>query len=252
MQYRSSSAPWVSLGHSLFFLFRYPKLITVSTLLVMCTGLLTWLGVYESLRFIDMLTGDFFVHPPQVDHFWGVPLVWGWTVLRWLFLIVSRIIAFYLAFLLAYCITSPGYVFLSFLAGNRYTGQVREGEAAMTPGGILIDLFEGLKIALLGIVVTMAALVVNFIPVIGQVAAFLIYVFYSTLMFIDFPSSRYRWSLGQKIAWIKRHHTQAFRLGLLPAAISMIPFFNVLFMAFFFPLFTVHTTLNYLSIEGRR
>ena len=251
-QSRSFTTPWVSLGYSIRFIFRYPKLLSVSMMLVVATGLLTWLGTYESLAFIDSLTGDFFAHPPEKAHFWSWPLVWGWTGLRWLFIIVSRVIAFYLAFLLAYCLTTPGYVFLSFLAGNRYTGQAREGEASMTLIGILVDLIEGIKIGMVGLMVTIFALLLNFFPVIGQAGAFLLYVFYSTLMFIDFPSSRYRWKLGQKIGWIKKHRNQAFRLGLLPAAVSMIPIINIFFMALLFPLFTVHTTLNYLSIEGRR
>ncbi len=257
MQGRTSSqshpytTPWVSLGYSTRFIFRYPKVLSLSMILVVATGLLTWLGTYESLAFIDSLTGNFFVHPPEAAHFWSWPLVWGWTGLRWLFIIVSRVIAFYLAFLVAYCLTTPGYVFLSLLAGNRYTGQAREGEASMSLVGICVDLIEGVKIGMVGILVTIVALLLNFLPVIGQATAFLLYVFYSTLMFIDFPSSRYRWKLGQKIDWIKKHRNQAFRLGLLPAAVSMIPIINVFFMALLFPLFTVHTTLNYLSIEDR-
>lgn len=256
MQYRSSSADasaprWISLGFALGFIFRHPKVLSTSFILVISTGLLTWLGAYGSLAFIDSLVGDFFAHAPSVEHFWQMPMVWGWVVLRWLFLLVTRIIAFYLAFLLAYSLTSPGYVFLSFLTGNRYSGQVKEGEATMTVKGFFVDLWEGLKIAVVGVLATIVAFAVNFLPVIGQAMAFLIYVFYSSLMFIDFPSSRYRWTLGQKMGWINSHRGQALRMGLLPAAISMIPLINVFFMALLFPLFTVHSTLNYLNIEGR-
>jgi len=34
--------------------------------------------------------------------------------------------------------------------------------------------------------------------------------------------------------------------------ISMIPLLNVFLMALFFPLFTIHVTLNFLVIEGRK
>jgi CysZ protein len=108
------------------------------------------------------------------------------------------------------------------------------------------------KIGAIGLLVTVAALLANFIPVIGPVAVFVIYVFYSSLMFIDFPASRYRWSLGEKLRWLRQHRAQSFRLGLLPALISMIPLLNVFLMALFFPLFTVHTTLNFLAIEGEK
>ncbi|MGD9949390.1 MAG: EI24 domain-containing protein, partial [Desulfobulbus sp.] len=90
----------------------------------------------------------------------------------------------------------------------------------------------------------------NFIPVAGQAAVFCIYAFYSALMFVDYPASRYRWSLGRKLSWLRHHHNQAFRLGLFPAMISMVPLLNVFLMALLFPLFTVHTTLNFLAIEG--
>ncbi|WP_028584089.1 EI24 domain-containing protein [Desulfogranum mediterraneum] len=243
--------PWVSLGYAAKFIFRYPKLITLSLLLIASTGILTWVGAYGSLNLIDSLVGEFFAQPPETSHFWQWPLFWGWTGIRWLFLIVSRLIAFYLAFLLAYCLTTPGYVFLSYLAANRFTGQARDGEATMSVSGILVDLLEGIKIGGVGLLATLVALVANFIPVVGQAAVFLIYVFYSALMFIDFPASRYRWKLGRKLSWVRLHRSQAFQLGLLPAVISMIPVFNVFFMALLFPLFTVHTTLNYLSIEGR-
>jgi CysZ protein len=96
------------------------------------------------------------------------------------------------------------------------------------------------------------ALPLNFLPVIGQAAVFVLYVYYSALMFVDYPSSRYRWSLGDKLRWLRRHRAPAFRIGLLPALLSMVPILNIFLMALSFPLFTVHTTLNFLAIEGRR
>jgi CysZ protein len=223
-----------------------------SLILIALTGTLTWLGYLLSVDLINNFTGSFFTTPPEVTKFWHWPLVWGWTGLKWIFLILSRVVAFYLAFVLAYCLTTPGYVFLSTWAGNRYTQRAGENEATFTVGGVLIDLLEGIKIGALGLVVTVAALLVNFIPVFGQAAVFVIYVFYSALMFIDFPASRYRWNLGRKLRWLRQHQNQAFRLGLLPAIVSMIPLLNVFLMALFFPLFTVHTTLNFLAIEGKK
>ncbi len=214
------------------------------------TGALTWLGYLFSVDLINQFTGSFFTAPPTVEHFWHWPLVWGWTAMKWVFLVLSRVVAFYLAFLVAYCLTTPGYVFLSTWAGNRYTEKSGEGEAALSLAGILVDLREGVKIGVIGLLVTVAALLANFIPVIGQVTVFILYVFYSALMFVDFPSSRYRWTLGRKLGWLQQHRNQAFRLGLLPAVISMIPLLNVFLMALFFPLFTIHTTLNFLAIEG--
>ncbi len=246
-----SVSGWITLGYALKFIFRYPKILGTSLVLVVCTGLLTWAAMSFSLLFLDEFTAGFFSQPPEVAHFWQWPLFWGWHGARWLYLIMSRVIIFYLSFLVAYCCTSPGYVFLSLLAGNRYTDNAGEGEAELSFSGIVVDLWEGIKIALVGVVVTGCALLVNFIPAIGQVLAFLIYIYYSTLMFIDFPASRYRWNLRQKMGWVTTYKKLSFRLGLLPAAISLIPIVNIFLMALFFPLFTVHTTLNYLNIEKR-
>jgi CysZ protein len=242
---------WISLGDAAQFIFRYPKLLSLSAVLIFFTGLITWGAMSFSLEFIDGLTSGFFNTSPEAVHFWQRPLVWGWQVIHWLYIVMSRVIVFYLSFLVAYCITSPGYVFLSMLAGNRFSPNVAAGEASFTLSGIIIDIWEGIKIGMVGVVASLLALAVNFLPVIGQVAAFLIYVFYSTLMFIDFPSSRYRWNLRQKIGWVVSHKETSFRLGLFPALISLVPILNIFFLALLFPLFTVHTTLNYLIIEKR-
>jgi len=242
--------PWVPFSSSLAFLFRYPRLLGWSLVLVVLTGSLTWIGYLLSVDLINQFTGSFFTTPPTVEKFWHWPLLWGWTALKWIFFILSRVVAFYLAFVLAYSLTTPGYVYLSTWAGNRYCDQAGQGEAEFSLAGALVDLREGIKIGAMGLVVTVAALLANFIPVIGQVAIFILYAFYSALMFVDYPASRYRWTLGQKIDWLRRHGRQAFRLGLFPAMISMIPLLNVFLMALFFPLFTIHTTLNFLAIEG--
>ena len=96
----STKTPWVSLGYSVAFIFRYPKLLSVSLLLVGLTALLTWIGAHFTLGLVDSFTGNFFVQPPAADHFWKYPLVWGWYLLDWVFLFISRIIVLYLAFLL--------------------------------------------------------------------------------------------------------------------------------------------------------
>jgi len=70
-------------------------------------------------------------------------------------------------------------------------------------------------------------------------------------MLVDFPASRYRWTLGQKLRWVLKHRSLCFRLGLVPALISMIPILNVFLMALFLPLFTIHTTLNFLAFERK-
>ncbi len=247
----SSRTPWISLPRSLAFLLTSPQLLGWSLVLVLLTGALTWLGYVEATHLVDSLTGSFFLHPPQQHGIYGWLLGWGWLISKYLFLAISRVTAFYLSFLAAYCLTSPGYVFLATATEKKYTGRILAAENGLSLRGIFIDLIEGCKIGILGLLVTVIALIVNFIPVIGQGLVFLLYTFYSALMFIDYPSSNRRWNLGRKIAWIAGHKNRSFRLGLLPALITLVPIINILFMALLFPLFTVHTTLNFIAVEDK-
>ncbi len=171
--------------------------------------------------------------------------------MHWGFLIISRIVAFYLAFLLAYSLSAPGYVFLSTATEKKHAGENFEPDAALNIKGLFIDLWEGLKIGLLGILVTIAALMANFIPGVGQVVVLFLYTYYSALMFVDYSSSRRRWSLGEKISWLQKHNRQALRLGILPAILSLVPIVNIFLIAMIFPLMTVHSTLNFISIEKK-
>ncbi len=242
---------WTPFLSSSAFMFRHIRVLGWSILLVIITGGLTWLGYLEAIQLVDKFTGNFFQLPPEGSGVVGWLTAQGWLILKYLFLMVSRIAAFYLAFLTAYCITTPGYVFLSGMVEKIYGKQTGKPASGFKPQQVLIDLLEGIKIGAVGILVTIAALAVNFVPVIGQLLVFLLYVFYSTLMFIDYPASNRSWSLGQKIGWIRTNFRRSFRLGVFPALISMVPIINVFFMALFFPLFTVHSTLNFLSTLER-
>ena len=241
---------WIPFFSSIAFIFCHVRLLGWSALLVAATGLFTWFGYFEAIRLVDGLTGHFFQTAPASAGIVGWLTVKGWVILKYLFLMITRIAAFYLAFLTAYCLTTPGYVFLSGTAEHIYFGRKGAQQNRLSPISLLVDLWEGIKIGIVGLLVTVVALAVNFIPVVGQALVFLIYVFYSALMFIDYPASNKRWSLGQKINWVKKHYRRAFRLGIFPALISLIPLINVLFMAVLFPLFTVHTTLNFIAVQN--
>ncbi|MGD9948728.1 MAG: cysteine biosynthesis protein, partial [Desulfobulbus sp.] len=125
---RSASA-WVPLSFSFAFLLRHPRLLGWSLILVLVTGSLTWAGYLFSIDLINHFTGSFFTTPPAVEKFWQWLLLWGWTGLKWIFMILTRVVAFYLAFVVAYSLTTPGYVFLSTWTGNLYSPRAGEGEA---------------------------------------------------------------------------------------------------------------------------
>lgn len=238
---------WLPLTFSIRFIFGNLNILGLSLLLMFCTGLLTWLGYLVTIHFADGLTGHFFQQAPEAAGIIGWFLVKGWWLLRFLFLVFSRVIAFYLAFLVSYSLTSPGYAFLSLSAEKKYLGEDFTDDDGFTWAGIVKDLVEGCKIGLFGLGVTIAAVFLNLIPVAGAGLVVLLYIFYSTLMFIDYPTSRQRWSLGDKLDWLKQQWPRALRLGWLPAFTSMIPVVNIFFMALLFPLFTVHATLNFVN-----
>ncbi len=245
-----TTAKWIPLSYSFAFLMRSRKLLFYSVLLALFTVAATWAGYLFTVDFVEGMTGTFFLNQPEAAGIWGWTKYSGWVVMKWIFLIITRVVSFYLAFLVAYTLSAPGYVFLSTATEKIHEGKNFEADAALNIKGLLIDLLEGVKIALFGIVVTIAAIAANFIPVIGQIVVFLLYTYYSTLMFLDYPSSRRRWSLGRKIGWIRQHNRPALRLGVFPALISFVPLLNIFFMAMIFPLMTVHTTLNFTAIEG--
>ncbi len=242
-----------SLLSSMTFIFRHMRLVGWSMILILITGFLTWIGYLEAIKLINGLTGHFFQIPPDTSGILGRLEGWGWIVMKYLFLIITRIASFYLAFLLSYCLTTPGYIFLSGSVEKIHPSGVKTYEAdsiTLRISMFFSDLWEGIKIGLIGILVTVVALTVNFIPIVGQVLVFLLYVFYSALMFIDYPASNRHWTLKKKINWVLFHYSISVRIGILPAVISMIPVINIIFMAIFFPLFTVHTTLNFIDVEN--
>ncbi len=240
---------WIPLSRSLVLMVSRKQLLGWSLLLFLITICLTWLGYLVTVDFMDRLTGDFLATAPATDTIWGWIKHKGWLVGSWLFLIVSRIVAFYAAFLLAYTLSTPGYAFLSVAAEKLHAGEAFDSDAAFSLAGVVRDILEGIKIALFGIVVTIAALAVNFVPGIGQAAVVVLYTYYSTLMFIDYPASRRRWSLGEKLSWLRSHSGSAFRIGLLPALLSMIPLVNIFAIALLFPLLTIHASVNFSAIE---
>lgn len=243
----SNPTDWIPLSASLGLMFRKKQLLFWSCILFAVTILLTWIGYTLTVDSIDTLTGSFLSSPPTTDNIWGWIKYSGWIVGKWLLLIISRIIAFYLSFLFAYCLTTPGYVFLSASAEKLHFGEKYAPEDTFTLQGVKTDLIEGFKIAFYGLLVTLAALMVNFIPVIGQIIVFMLYTFYSALMFIDYPASRRRWTLSRKIGWISENGRVAFKLGFFPALLSMIPLLNIFFMALIFPVLTIHATLNFAN-----
>lgn len=247
-QLHENAAP-PSLGTALSLILTNGKLFAYSAALILAMALLTFAGYSFALELLDDWISNFLRPVADAPGFWGWLKGAALLAGNWLYLLVSRTVIFYLAFLLAYTLTTPGYAFLSAAAEKIHAGELFDPDAALTPLGLLVDLWEGVKIALLGIPVTMLALILNFIPVIGQATVFLLYTYYSALLFFDYPASRRRWSLGRKLRWLGEHSSTSFRVGVLPALLSLLPFLNIFLMAMVFPLLTVYASLNFSAVE---
>lgn len=240
---------WIPLSRSVSMMFKTKRLLGYSAILFIVTIALTWFGYMLTTGYADTYISGYFNDPPAAEGIWGWIKHSGWVAGQWFLLVISRIFAFYLSFLFSYSLTTPGYVLLSTVTEKVQLGEHFDPEAGFSVHGALIDLVEGIKIGLYGVLVTFAALAINFIPVIGQLVVFLLYTYYSALMFIDYPASRRRWTLRRKIGWISGNRGIAFRLGFVPALLSMVPFLNIFLLALFFPVLTIHATLNFANLQ---
>ncbi len=142
----SSHRKWIPLTSSALFMLRHGKLMVLSLFLFILTLGITWLCYHVSIGFVDNLTGDFFLEVPQTLTIWGWIKHKGWLLLKWLFLISTRIIAFYLAFLTAYCLTTPGYVILSTATEKYQAGMQFDLTESTKLKGLVVDLKGGINI----------------------------------------------------------------------------------------------------------
>ena len=164
---------------------------------------------------------------------------------------VAAIVVFYISFIFSYTVTSPLYSFISVLAEDIYFGKP-EDATDFSLDIMIEDVLQALKIAGMALVCTVFAFFVNFVPVIGQITAIAFYIVINSLMLIDFPASRRSWDLKTKTLWIRENLMTTLRIGSLPTLISMIPLANNIILAFCFPLFVVHATMNFAEVEKNR
>lgn len=208
-----------------------------------------------SVVLATLLAAIFFFH--QIDSWATVKLLNLYTppqegflfYLNWIFVKLLSIFIFYISLILSYTITSPLYSFISMLAENIYFGKPAD-EADFSFSGICKDLIQAVKISLASALISFAAFFLNFIPFAGQIAAIIAYIFVNSLLLFDFPTSRRRWFLKQKIRWIFKHPVTMLRVGTLPAFISFLPVISNIIIPFLFPFLVVHATMNFVQ-RGR-
>ncbi len=232
-------------------IFSNSKLTVASLTVVLSMVLITIFSYHFISSWIDSLTAPFFDKDPLTEGFFDYLYYFGWLITRMVFKAVAAMVVFYISFIFSYTITSPLYSFISVLAEDIYFGKP-EDATDFSLDIIIEDVLQALKISGMAIVCTVFAFFVNFVPVIGQITAITFYIVINSLMLIDFPASRRSWDLKTKTLWVRQNLMTTLRIGSLPTLISMIPLANNIILAFCFPLFVVHATMNFAEVEKNR
>jgi CysZ protein len=240
-----------SLFKSVKYLFSNGKLVVASLAAVLFMILLSILMYHQISSWFNSLTVAFFDKPPALDAILDYIYYAGWWIVKILFKAIVIIVSFYVSFVISYTVCSPLYSFISIIAEDIHFGKP-DDNADFNFEGVVEDVFQAMKIAGITILLSVGAFFINFIPVVGQIMAITIYIWANSLMLIDFPASRRRWAMKRKLLWTKDNPIASLRIGALPTLLSMLPFINIILLAFLFPLLVVHSTLNFVAYENRR
>lgn len=184
----------------------------------------------------------------QETNVWYDYILWGLvTVFQFISKLLVWMISFYIAFFTAYVLISPFYSFFSALSEKKFFGKTRDVPFSFKQ--LLKDILEALILTLFMAILSVVIFFINFIPVVGQLLAFVLYSYSNTLIFIDYAASRRGWSFNKKIFFLKRHPWFSFKSGVIPAVLGLIPLVGIFFMAILSPFFVVYNTLNFAAKE---
>lgn len=231
---------------TLGFMLSHPLIAGLSLLIVA----LNYIGAYILTRLVSTRASMFFLslwHEPAISGFWSHILYGLWWVGLWSAKIAAVLLGFYIAFLAIYILVSPLYSWLSHICEKAAKQMVTETVFSMKQ--LWFDLKEAIKISLFGILLSIIALFFLFIPVIGTVAGFLLYLYSYSILFLDYIASRKGMTLAQKVRWASKHPWFIISLGWAPALLSYIPVVSIFLVSMVFPFFVVYATLNFLAFE---
>lgn len=224
------------------------KLFFASIGVILAMLLFSLFFYHQVSSFVTVKTLDFFEIAPATDELFSQMYhalkVFG----VFLFKIVVNVLLFYLSFVVSYALVSPFYSFISAIAEDVYFGKPND-EAEISLPGVIEDVKQALKVSAAALILGILAFFACFIPVFGQIAAFVLCFAMNALLLFDFVTSRRRWSLVMKVKWILRHPAVVLKTALLPSLVSFVPVVNTILTAFLFPLFVVHATMNFACAE---
>lgn len=218
---------------------------------VILAMLLVSIFLYHRIAsFVTIKTLDFFEIAPAADNLFSEIYRALKVCGAFLFKIVVNVLLFYLSFAVSYALVSPLYSFISTIAEDIFYGKPKD-EAELSFPGVIEDIKQALKVSAAVFVLGILAFFVGFIPVLGQIAAFVLCFFMNAFLVFDFVTSRRRWKLAQKAKWLVMHPAITVKTALLPSLVSFIPVVNTILTAFLFPVFVVHATMNFAFEETK-
>lgn len=224
------------------------KLFLASIGVILTMMLLSIFFYHQITSFVTIKTLGFFEVAPAGEGLFS----WIYHILKvvsaFLFKMVVNVLSFYLAFVVAYALTSPLYSFISIIAEDIYFGKPKD-DAEFSIPGIIEDIKQALKVTLAAFALGIIAFFAGFIPVLGQLTALVVCFFMNALLIFDFVTSRRRWNFVNKSKWLIFHPALTLKTALLPTLISFIPVLNTILTAFLFPVFVVHATMNFACSE---
>lgn len=241
----------VSLAAAFKLIIQNGKLFFASIGVILAMLVLSIFLYHQISSFVTVKTLSFFEIAPASDDLFSEIYHALKVFSAVLFKFVAGILLFYLSFVVSYALVSPLYSFVSTIAENLCFGKPKD-DAELSLPGIIEDVRQAVKVTLAALALGIIAFFIGFIPVLGQLAAFIICFFINALLIFDFAASRRRWGFVQKVKWLLGHPAAAFRTALLPSLVSLIPVANTILTAFLFPVFIVHATMNFACAEREK
>jgi len=92
-------------------------------------------------------------------------------------------------------------------------------------------IIEALKLLVAKLVLAVIAFIIGWIPVIGQIASVVLYGASTGLDFLDYALGRRELSLGEKLAWYRRHAAGATAFGVVVFGLLAVPGIGGLMLA---------------------
>jgi CysZ protein len=228
----------------LSFFFRHPRLMFLASIPVAINALLFALFFYFSVKYFNQwLTAMV----PQSEAWYWVALIYLLTII----LIVILLLAIALTFtMVASILGSPFHDAISARTEILVTG--RE-EPPFTIKAILAEIWRTVKEELKKIIFYLVAigliLLLNLIPVIGQilyvVLSFTLTILWLGMSFLDYTFARHAYKFGMKIRFVRQNMFAVFGFGLAVFVGVLIPVLNLVFL----PVAVVGGTLLYLELS---